>query len=87
MARGRRTISSTQQLSVDEAENQLNKLKEKTVDKSKLDSINLKMSIIYEQWEVLLCVWRINLQKSWLPLGGVSQGEASATVIKKRMPG
>ncbi|AJT76506.1 Uls1p [Saccharomyces cerevisiae YJM451] len=85
MARGGRTISSTQQILVDEAENQLNKLKEKRqLTKSKLDSINLKMYNYNEQWKSFVHSKNINLQKSLAALErSARDSKASATVNKR----
>ncbi|QHS76289.1 translocase ULS1 [Saccharomyces paradoxus] len=86
MARGGRTISSTQQILIDEAENQLNRLKEKRqLTKTKLDSINMKMYNYNEQWKSFVHLKNIKLQKSLAALGRSGRdSEVSATVNKRK---
>ncbi|EJS41636.1 uls1p [Saccharomyces arboricola H-6] len=85
MGRGGRTISSTQQILVDESQNQLNRLKEKRqLTKAKLDSINMKMYNYNEQWKSFVHQKDIKLQKSLTSLNqSIRDNEISVTVNKR----
>ncbi|CAI4065090.1 hypothetical protein SUVZ_08G2230 [Saccharomyces uvarum] len=85
MNRSGRTVSSTQQILVDEAQNQYNIAKEKRqLTKAKLDSINMKMYNYNEQWKSFVHLKNIKLQKSLTALEqSIRENEASETVNKR----